>query len=300
MCYNDYSMEVFQLAVDRAAHLTVGATITTDVCASAQERHQLSSVSCVALGRLLTSAVLAALVERKRGGLSLQVICEGRLGQLFADVTDEGDLRGYVKNADFELPAVAGADTRWMVGVAVGSGLLSVIRLGEGREFTQSTTELISGELDADVEHFLSKSVQTPTALVCDVLLDEAGRVRRAGGLIVQAMPDAEAAALSALSPGFPGVDFPKLLRTAQTPADLVRAVFPQAELIDTTRVRWQCRCSHQRVVGALQMLSAEDLAQMVDSKEDASVSCDFCGRAYRVDAAEVERLFLETITARG
>lgn len=296
--------EEFRLVVDRRSSLTAGVVITTEACRTAQNLHELRSTSCIALGRLLTAAALAGLIQKKHGALSLQITCEGRLGNLFADIDEQGHLRGYIKNPSFDLPVVDGSDPagRRSVGLGVRAGMLSVIRLGEDTRFQRSTTNITSGEIDEDVEHYLRTSDQIPTLLACDVLLDpQSSEVSVAGGIIVQALPGGDTSRLSELGADWRR-EFPRLLREhAKNPQKLLAAVLPEAEEVAApVAVEWRCRCSDQKVRAALTVLDPAELAQMVDEKEPATVRCDFCGKSYIVPAADIEQIFLKTITARG
>ena len=106
--------DVFRTCVDRGAHITAGVAITTDLCREAQRTHGLQTTSAIALGRLMTATALTGLIVGPRA-ISLQVVCEGRLGQIFADITERGELRGYVKDTTLRLPVIDGDGRRDLV-----------------------------------------------------------------------------------------------------------------------------------------------------------------------------------------
>lgn len=295
------SADGFYPFVDSTRHLAAGVAITTNVCREAQRLHRCAPTSCIALGRVLTACGMAARIQ-ERGPVSFQMIGNGHLGQVYADVTPEGNLRGYVTNPTLAMSRPQGTvlSGRRSIAAAVGKGHLSAIRLGSGREFQQSTVDLVSGELDLDVEAYLNNSDQVPTALVCDVLM-EGNNIVRAAGLIVQAMPDGDAEAVQGLRQTL-HERFAELLGdTTLGPAELIAAFVPKANPAGApVALQWKCRCSYERAVAGLKMLGPEELAKMVDDKEEANISCDFCETTYVVPASEVEQAFLDTITARG
>ena len=142
---------------------------------------------------MLTAATLAAFMQRRKGQLSLQILGQGRLGSMFADVCSRGAIRTMVKHSQAALPLeFAAAGTRRSIARAFGAGTLSAIWQPLDGQFSQSTTPLVSGEVDRDVEHFLSTSDQVLTALHADVMFDEANAVSVAGGVVLQAMPDTD------------------------------------------------------------------------------------------------------------
>ncbi len=291
-------MEAFVGARIESALLAVGVAVTTETCRAAQVAQALSSTSAVALGRLLTAAALAGHVQEQAGALSLQVVGSGRLGHVFADVTAEGDLRGYIKNPSLAFPvgrdeAIRG---RRLVGPGIGEGSLAVIRLGEGAAFTQSTTELVSGDIDLDVEHYLSSSAQIATCLACDVVLDEQNRVVRAGGFIAQALPGGDRQRLSELRSAIHDGKLALLLDEAgDDPLRLLAAIAPDAEPVGERKaLRWRCRCSPERVRSALAVLDIAELADMIDKNETSDVRCQFCGKTYVIGPDELKAVYAE------
>jgi len=283
-------------ALIRAPRLALGIATTTRLCQHAQQAHSLQTTSAIALGRLMTAAALTGLLRQQSGTVSLQVLCEGRLHHLYADITPEGYGRGYVKNATMAMPALLGETVtgRRSIAAAIGKGHLSVIRMPEDRDFTQSMTPLVSGELDADVEHFLIASDQIPTALVCDVLLDEEGKISRAGGVIVQALPGADLARLEAIKKSLAGEGFAALLADhAREPGDLLHEIDPTGEMTDEgLALHWRCRCSFERVLASLRLFGAVYLAEMLSEGEPVHVTCDFCGQVYDVSPEKVGEVY--------
>ncbi len=282
-------------AVLRDAHLVVGVTLASEMCHRAQEVHKLGTTSAVALGRLMIATVLTSHSHRRTGALSFQVMAQGRLHQAFADITSDGNVRGFVRPADLAMPPLSEAERlgRRSIAHAVGAGLLSAIRTPDSGDFTQSTTELLSGEIDADVEHFVTTSDQIPTALVADVLLDTDGKVHHAGGVIVQGMPHADLAVLANLRYELAEGRFAASLSAHTDGADsLLTALFPQAEITEAAEVRFKCRCSKQRVLAAMALLDVADIADLANGKEPAEVGCDFCGTTYSVSPDDFKGVF--------
>ncbi|MBN2360625.1 MAG: Hsp33 family molecular chaperone HslO [Deltaproteobacteria bacterium] len=298
------SSDLLLPGVIRGAELVVAVATTTEVCRAAQAVHELAPTSSVALGRLISAASLSSLLVQKPGITSLQIVCSGRLGQAFAEVTHRGAIRGYVKNPRLDLPLIAPPDQepRRSIALGIGDGLLAVTREAVDTHFTQSTVPLISGEIDLDVEHFCVTSDQIPTALACDVLLDDDGAVALAGGLIVQAMPGADLDRLRQLRAQLIDGELARLLdHHAGDAADMLRALVPEVVAVARPlELEWRCRCSYQRVLDALALLSPDELGQMAEMGEAASINCDFCRKSYEVSAFELLRLYHSAGKAEG
>jgi len=298
------SHDVYIPALLRESQLLVAVAITTEVCRRAQAAHQLAATSTIALGRLATATALAGLSQRKPGITSVQVVCEGRLRQIFAEVTDQGHLRGFIKTKDLSLPQMTegGPRRRRSVALGVGDGLLAVTREPPDAHFTQSTTKLVSGEVDEDVEHFLNVSDQIPTVLTCDVVLDRDDNMIQSAGLMVQAMPESDGERLGEIKRWSDDGGFIELLREgAHEAEDLLGAAIPDAEPIEgTLPLEWRCRCSYDRVLGALQLFDVSELEDMVNEQQPAIVDCDFCGKRYEVEPDEIARIAASAAHAQG
>jgi molecular chaperone Hsp33 len=56
--------------------------------------------------------------------------------------------------------------------------------------------------------------------------------------------------------------------------------------------VFFRCRCSRDRVIGMLRSLGADEIKSLLAERGNVEVRCDFCNRAYRFDAVDVEQVF--------
>ncbi|MEO0811381.1 MAG: Hsp33 family molecular chaperone HslO [Myxococcota bacterium] len=287
----------FTAGVIRNYNITVGVASTTDTCREAQRIHRASELATIALGRLLSAATLATFSQSRKGQLSLQVVSQGVLGNVFTDVTDAGHIRTMIKNPQATLPRLLsdGATQRRTLTHAFRDGQLGVIWQPEGRSFSQSTTPLVSGEIDQDVEHFLAASDQVRTVLWADVQLGADGTVLSAGGVLLQAMPDADFDEFNRL-----GGVLRQAAESVRLPYDLEGlSTLLDEELTASSSpvaLQWQCRCSYDRVMGGLRMLGVEDLADMVQKNETAQVTCEFCGKHYEVPPPEVRTIYEEKV----
>jgi molecular chaperone Hsp33 len=56
--------------------------------------------------------------------------------------------------------------------------------------------------------------------------------------------------------------------------------------------VRFGCRCNSARVEGVLRALGSDEIRSILAEQGAVTVTCEFCGRPYRFDAIDAERLF--------
>jgi molecular chaperone Hsp33 len=63
---------------------------------------------------------------------------------------------------------------------------------------------------------------------------------------------------------------------------------------LDRVPVRFRCRCSHERVLGALVAVGRKGLEELIDADGSAEVTCEFCAARYRVGRDELACLLAE------
>lgn len=270
--------------------------ITTRLTEEARQRHQMSYVATAALGRTMSAGLLlASSMKQAQARVNIRVKGDGPLQGVLVDAGLDGTVRGYVTNPTVELPP--NAQGKLDVGGAVGhTGYLYVVRdIGYGYPYS-STVELVSGEIGEDVTHYLVTSEQTPSALALGVFVGAQG-VTAAGGLLIQVLPKAarDQALVDLLESRLSHLKgFTPLLQAGKTLpeifedllGDLGLNIFPQRQM-----VRFQCRCSFERVLGALKLLGQAELQDMIEKDDGAEATCDFCGEVYQATSLQLEQL---------
>lgn len=270
--------------------------ISTRLTEEARQRHQLSYVATAALGRGMASGLLLASSMKREGSrVNIRIKGNGPLGGLLVDAGLDGTVRGYVHNPSIELPP--NAKGKLDVGGAIGQeGYLYVVRdVGYGYPYS-STVGLVSGEVGDDVAHYLATSEQTPSALLVGVFVG-AGGVEAAGGILLQVLPKAarDEALISTLEArvsqlaGFTpllrlGKDLPEIF--SQLLGDLDLQILPEVQL-----VRFDCRCSFSRMLGAIKLLGEAELQDMIEKDGGAEATCQFCNEVYQATSEHLTEL---------
>lgn len=265
----------------------VAAADTTDLVREAILRHGPRPTGALALARALTVVALASILDKHQGRLSMQWLGRGDLGTLTAEFRTPGDLRGYLTGA--------GDSSDVAEGFGAG-GLLSVIRQQESGAFTQGQVALADKSVDGDVEAWLQRSDQVPSALRVFVERDDEGYPRRVGGLLVQALPGGTQRELNGLlAPGFAGRELPDGF--PDDPRALA-ALVPGLELewLEEAPLRFHCTCNPERVQAGVRLLGAAELQEMIDEGEEPEVHCDWCSVTYRVDVDALKAILADLL----
>ncbi len=271
-------------------HFKIAVVKTTDVVKDAKEKHELSLLSTVILGRALTATMLLASELKKEERIQLRMDGSGPIKMLIAEANSLGEIRGYVQNPSAELDY---SNSKAELGDGIGLGLLTFSKvLYNEAEPRTSTIQLVKGDVTTDVAHYLAQSEQIPSALLLDVGIDENGDVTEAGGLLIQRLPGAAEGQIDMLQERL--TSFPPLytlFEDGQYIDDIMhKAISPiKAKELSRQLVDFFCRCTRERFLDAMAMLSFDDLKEL--EGETQEVVCQYCNKKEEISKEEIEKL---------
>ncbi|MDN5298277.1 MAG: molecular chaperone Hsp33 [Clostridiales bacterium] len=271
-------------AVSSAKEVRIYIANTTALVEQARATHDLSPISCAALGRTLTGAVMMGLMSKiDEEKITLQIKGTGEVKLIVAVADTHGNVKGYISNplAETHINDAGKLD----VGGALGrSGEVVVIRdLGMKEPFI-GRTELISGEIAEDIANYFYASEQMPSAVGLGVLLNPAGYVQQAGGFIVQLLPGASEETISQLEANLADVksvtDLFEMGMSIQEIAGQILAGLGM-EALETYPLQYQCDCSVDKMRRALLSIGQTELQTILEEDDQAELVCHFCNRKY-------------------
>ncbi|MFB6366518.1 Hsp33 family molecular chaperone HslO [Paenibacillus elgii] len=268
------------------------AVRTTGIVEELRRRHQTTPTATATLGRTATAALMMGIMLKGEEKLTVQVKGGGPIGQIVADSNAHGEVRGYVDNPAVDLPLNQAG--KLDVAGAVGTdGFLYVIKDLGLKEPYRGSIPIVSGELGEDFTYYFAKSEQTPSAVALGVLVDVDYTVKTAGGFIIQLLPgltedeikqiEKELAALPSIT---------SLLDRGDRLEDILATLLPGAEVLERRDdIRFQCKCSRERVEQTLISLGRDELQQIVEEDGKAEIVCHFCNEAYRFSGEDLEAI---------
>jgi molecular chaperone Hsp33 len=173
------------------------------------------------------------------------------------------------------------------------SGVVNVVRDLGLKENYQGQTMIVTGEIDEDVEGYLRTSEQVPSALACEVLLGPDQSIVAAAGLLLQALPGGDPNSVREVQHALrTGALHDLLVAGERSASEIVNRLVPGVEFLGGERaVRFQCRCSVERILDMLKLLTIVDLDEMIAEDKPAEVTCNYCNTRYAVGRAELERI---------
>lgn len=284
-------------ALLRSHNVRLVAALTTDLGSTAAARHKASPAAACALGRGLTAGLLLATLSKTQERVTIQLVGNGPLRGVTVDAYGDGLARGY----PLEAQACAGVSMagRQLLAPLIGrDGVVNLVRDIGLRDRYQGQVSLVTSEIDEDVEAYLRDSEQIPSALGCEVVIEEDGRIASAGGLLAQIMPDSPQGThdlLRELQHSLRTGALYDLLRggvaTAREILELAAGPYvDQLELFDERPLRFQCHCDLQRIEAMLGGLDTLALDEMI-SDGQAAITCNYCSEVYTVPKEDLLRL---------
>jgi molecular chaperone Hsp33 len=251
---------------------------TTTLCAAAVARQNVSGDTARHFGDLLTGTVLVR--ETMAPQLRVQGIVRGAGGTctLVGDSFPSGGTRGLVSGKRDPLGIVLGGDAvlqfmRTMPNGAVHRGVVSVPH---------------RGGIPAALMAYMQESEQILTVMSVCSAFDDQGRVRSAGGYVVQLLPGADRDVVGVMTERL-ALDFSDISRFVDTAAFdpdalleelLYRVPFSRLE---TREVRFECPCSQASVLAGLATLDRGEIQSFIDDGQVLDIACDYCGTEYQV-----------------
>ena len=281
-------------AISKDGFVKAAAVSTRELTERARQIHKTLPVATAALGRsLMAASMMGNQLKEKDGSVTLRIKGGGPLGGITVVSDSQGNARGYVVNPLVDLPLKGPA--KLDVGSAVGrDGSLTVIKDLCMKEPYVGTVPLVSGEIAEDITSYFAESEQIPTACALGVLVDVDQSVQCAGGYLIQLLPGADDAAISAIEQGIARVGpVTEALRGGLSARELVEQVLSefQLEVLSEEPVEYRCYCSRDRMERALISLGPEELQAMIDEQGSADLTCRFCDNVQHFSRADLEAM---------
>ncbi|PUA37274.1 Hsp33 family molecular chaperone HslO [Paenibacillus elgii] len=268
------------------------AVRTTGIVEELRRRHQTTPTATAALGRTATAALMMGIMLKGEEKLTVQVKGGGPIGQIVADSNAHGEVRGYVDNPSVDLPLnqIGKLDVAGAVGT---DGFLYVIKDLGLKEPYRGSIPIVSGELGEDFTYYFAKSEQTPSAVALGVLVNVDYTVKAAGGFIIQLLPgltDDEISQIEKELAALPSIT--SLLDRGDRLEDILATLLPGAEVLERRDdIRFQCKCSRERVEQTLISLGRAELQEILEEDGKAEIVCHFCNEAYRFSREDLEAI---------
>lgn len=281
-------------------------------------RHAYPDPVSKLLGETLVLAVLLGSSLKFDGKFILQTETDGPVDMLVVDYRTDGGVRAYAR---FDAGRVAAAEELGtaLPAALLGRGVLAMtIDQGPHMNRYQGIVPLEGDSLEEVAHTYFRQSEQIPTRVrlaVAEFHSRDGGALRRtwrAGGLMIQFLPDAPERMRQS---DLPGGDVPEGAEIEEGEEDdawveaqslvgttedheLTDPAVPSERLLyrlfhergvrvfSATPVEDRCSCSREKISGLLDSFSDEEIRESIEDGRIV-VTCEFCGTAYHFDPAQ-------------
>lgn len=281
-------------ATDKKKQIRAFAAVTTNLVEEGRKIHDTSPVVSAAMGRLMTAAgMMGYMLKGEKDIITLQIKGDGPLRGIVVTADNKGNVKGYPYNPSVDLPlnSIGKLDVKG----AIGNGYLTVIKDLGLKEPYIGQTKLVSGEIAEDLIFYFYNSEQIPSAVALGVLVDRDWSIKKAGGFIIQLMPEADEETISKLENNLKKISsITSLLEEGKLAEDILEMLLGEIEILDKLPVNYNCNCTREKIRKALISIGLKDLKEMLEEDKGGEVKCFFCNSSYVFNEDDLKEIIQE------
>lgn len=266
------------------------------------------------LAELIGLAVLLSSSLKYDGLFTLQTSSDGPISMLVVDVDSDGNVRACLRVDEERLDTLIAAQEggedalRGQVLKLMGNGHIAfTVDQGDEHERYQGIVSLEGETLAQCAETYFKQSEQLETSFKLEVHSGETVADWWVGGLFLQRLPvsaSGEASTPEQAEKVAEDWNRAKILMSSATTNEVVDISLTAHDLIwrlfhdeeprvyEQAKLQFKCRCSRQKIEGALVVYPLEELLSMRESATgEVAVSCQFCNTRYAFNEADLRTL---------
>ena len=265
---------------------------------AAVENHDYPLPVTALLGEIMALAAVLASGLKYDGVFTVQTHGDGPLAMTVANVTSDGDLRGYARVTDgTRVMETTGTPVRHLLGAG---HMAFTVDQGADTERYQGITELTGDTVTDCARNYFRRSEQLDTAVALAARPGTGAGGARAAALVIQRLPSDDGAGDDDANQDWRQavvlmgtVTADEMLDEALSPADLLYRLFHHegVRVFRQRRLRHACRCSRGRVATTLRAFPRAEVEAMADDGR-ITVTCEFCKAPYVFDGNDVAELY--------
>lgn len=272
--------------------VTISCIDSTELVEEARKIHKMNPTPTAALGRTLTmGAMMGAMLKGENEKVTIQILGSGPIGTILVVANNKAEVKGYVSNSMAEAEKLPNGKLN--VGGIVGNGNLNVIKDIGMKEPYVGNVPLQTGEIAEDFAYYYAVSEQIPSAVALGVLVNKDGSVKRAGGYIIQILPDTPDEIITLIERRLNNIkSITEMLEEGMTLEEIANYVSDDlnTRIVEEITPSFKCDCSKERMERALLTIGKADLEEL-QKDEVTELECHFCDKKYSFTSEEIKEL---------
>jgi molecular chaperone Hsp33 len=256
--------------------------------------HELGVLETLVLGRAYIGAGLMAADLKSDDRISLKFDCSGPIKGLVVEANAFGEVRGFLKQVPIPLDKPMES---FDLSPFFGAGFLAVTKyLEDAKQPFTGQVMLKYGNIAKDLANYYLTSEQVPTAFNLSIKFDKQGQVTGAGGLFLQAMPQADEDLTASLEERVIRLSsLGEVLATDNDPVSVVTEAFKDysPQFLANHRIEFMCHCNPDKVRSLLTLLPIDELKDIRDKGPfPLEMCCHYCNTRYHFRRADVQEIY--------
>ncbi len=256
--------------------------------------HELGILETLVLGRAYLGAALMSADLKSDDRISLKFDCSGPIKGLVVEANAFGEVRGFLKQVPIPIDKPMES---FDLSPFFGAGFLLVTKyLEDAKQPFTGQVMLEYGNIAKDLANYYLTSEQVPTAFNLSIKFDQQGRVTGAGGLFIQAMPQADdelAGSMEERVTALPSLG--EVFTEDKDPEALVTETFRDysPRFLANRRIEFMCHCNRERVKNLLTLLPIEELKDIRDKGPfPVEINCHYCSTPYHFTKKDIVAIY--------
>ena len=256
--------------------------------------HNLGILETLVLGRAFLGAGLMAADLKSNDRINIKFDCSGPIKGLVVEANAFGEVRGFLKQVPIPLDKPLQS---FDLSPFFGAGFLAVTKyLEDAKQPFTGQVMLKYGNIAKDLANYYLTSEQVPTAFNLSIKFDTEGHVTGAGGLFLQAMPQADDDLTADLEDRM--TYLPSLGEVFTDDDDPVSLVFKSfndhtPQFLANHRIEFMCHCNQDKVRSLLTLLPIDELKEIRENGPyPLQMKCHYCNTAYYLTRQDIQQIY--------
>jgi len=258
----------------------------TDLVKKAAKIHKLSLANTQVLGKLLCAGILSgADLKSANDVLTIKIDGDGPSGKAIVTVNSRSQIKGLISNPQAD-PEADVKGVKYIDKMMLGKASITIIKDMGLKNPYSGQTEMIYGNIAQDITYYYAKSEQTPTSIGLGVLIFPDGKIRKAGGFMIQVMPDCSEKTIAQIETNLRS--FPNLTDVLDMGYSLEHIIEKMilknldVEIFSMPNPVYKCGCSRTKMKNAVKLLNEKEIKESLTDPGYIEVNCHFCNKSYR------------------
>ena len=256
--------------------------------------HELGILETLVLGRAYLGAGLMSASLKSNDRIALKFDCSGPIKGLVVEANAFGEVRGFLKNVSIPI---AKPMEDFDLSPFFGAGFLSVTKhIEDAKQPFTGKVMLKYGNIAQDLANYYLISEQIPTAFNLGIKFDKQGRVTGAGGLFLQALPQADDELTAGMEKQVTDLaSLGEVFSNDMDPETLIADAFRDysPRFLANRRIEFMCHCNQERLRNLLTLLPIEELKDIRDNGPfPLELRCHFCNTVYHFAERDIQKIY--------